>query len=68
MRKATALLVSALMSVAILFGAASPAHAVCPTEGEVTSCTPCVVSSQEPVRQLGEYSAIAQRLGENCIQ
>ena len=68
MRKVAAVLVSALMSVGILIGAATPAYAVCPTEGEVTSCTPCALAAQEPVRQLGEYSAIVQWLGENCIQ
>ena len=68
MRKIAALFVSALMSVGILIGTAAPASAVCPTEGEITSCTPCALAGQEAVRQLGEYSAIVQKLGENCIQ
>ena len=68
MRKVTALIVSALMSVGILVGSATPAYAVCPTEGEITSCTPCALTTQEAFRQLAEYSAIAERLGENCIQ
>ena len=68
MKKVAAVLLSALMSAGILVGTAAPASAVCPTEGEVTSCTPCALAGQEQVRELGQYSAIVQRLGENCIQ
>ena len=67
-RKIRAIGLTVAIGASTLVGMAQPAHAVCPTEGDLTSCTPCALAAQE-LGDVADRSAIVKFLQENaCIQ